>query len=73
MEFLGVVVVQPLDLRPGAVDGAGGGGEGVVVGGGRVVGALHLADQLVQLAEVGAGGGVRGGRPRLGEAAAVLL
>ncbi|WP_368052509.1 hypothetical protein [Micromonospora sp. HUAS LYJ1] len=65
-ELLGVVVTYPLEFRSGAVDGAGDGGEGVVVGGCRVVRALHLADQLVQFSEVRPGGGVRGRRPRLG-------
>ncbi|MEV5447025.1 hypothetical protein AB0N23_31460, partial [Streptomyces sp. NPDC052644] len=63
-ELLGVVVAYPLEFRSGAVDGAGDGGEGVMVGGRRVVGALHLADEFVEFSEVRPGGGVRGRRPR---------
>ncbi|WP_158609778.1 hypothetical protein [Micromonospora sp. CV4] len=60
-------------LGAGGADGLGGGGERGVVGGGGVVGVPHLVDQLVELGEVRAGGGAGLGRPRLGEAAPVLV
>ncbi|MFG3686219.1 hypothetical protein [Micromonospora sp. NPDC047740] len=73
LELGRVLVVERLEFGPGAADGAGGGGERVVVRGGGVVGALHLVDELVQLAEVRARGGVGVRRPCLGEAATVFL
>ncbi|MFG1914211.1 hypothetical protein [Micromonospora sp. NPDC048898] len=56
----------------GGADGLGDGGERGVVGGGGVVGALHLVDQLVELGQVRAGGGAGLGWPRLGEPAPVF-
>ncbi|WP_165878216.1 hypothetical protein [Micromonospora sp. MW-13] len=73
LELGHVLVVERLQLDAGAADGAGGCGEGVVVRGGRVVGALHLLDEVVEFAQVRLGGGVGRRWPRLGQAAPVLL
>ncbi|MEU1685654.1 hypothetical protein [Micromonospora sp. NPDC005707] len=70
--LLRVLVEEGLEVGAGAADGAGGGGECVVVRGGGVVGALDLVDELVEFAEVRAGGGVGLRRPRLGEPAPVF-
>ncbi|WP_156312931.1 hypothetical protein [Micromonospora sp. HK10] len=72
LQLGGVLVVQRLEFGPGAGEGAGGGGERVVVRGGGVVGALDLVDELVQFREVRPGGRVGRRRPRLGEAAPVF-
>ncbi|MGW4293433.1 hypothetical protein ACWEH1_10310 [Micromonospora chersina] len=64
--------MERLKFGPGAADGAGGGGERVVVRGGRVVGALHLVDELVEFPEVRPRGGVGLRWPRLGEPAPVF-
>ncbi|MBQ1014275.1 hypothetical protein KBX53_25710, partial [Micromonospora sp. M51] len=68
-----VLLIDLAERGAGGADGLGCGGEGGVVRGGGIVGALHLVDEFVEFGEVGAGGGAGFGGPGCGEAASVLL
>lgn len=71
LEFAGVLFVDLAQLGAGAGDGLGGGGQRGLVGGGGVVRALHLVDQVVEFGDVRLGGGVGLRRPGTGQAVAV--